>query len=172
MRTVIAAAAAAGLLVGAAFTATMISSSDASAQEVPTPEEPGIQEEAAPHRGAGFLRSVLDELVADGVLTEAQASAVVDALQEKAEEFEGQRPFRRGFRHGLRSGVRIREMLEDGVIDADELASLPDGHPLTDPDGPAAAFLEDGQITQDELAELREAHRAARGADVPGGTDA
>jgi hypothetical protein len=40
------------------------------------------------------------------------------------------------------------------VIDADELAQLPEGSPLTDPEGPAAPYLEDGQITQEELDEL------------------
>ncbi len=56
---------------------------------------------------------------------------------------------------GFRRGARIGALLDDGVIDADELAELPEGHPLTDPDGPAADYLDDGQLTVEELRELR-----------------
>jgi hypothetical protein len=55
----------------------------------------------------------------------------------------------------MRAGWQIAEMLEDGVIDAAELAELPEGHPLADPDGPAADYLDDGELTADELAEIR-----------------
>jgi hypothetical protein len=155
MRTFVAAVAAAGLLVGAAFLANVASSGEAAAQES-TPDE-------TLQSPSGFLQEVLDDLVAEGVLTESQKEAVVEAVRERAEEFDGKRPFRRGFHHGFRGGFQLRDLLDDGVVDAEELAELPEGHPLTDPEGPAAEYLDDGQITRDELNELREARRAERG---------
>ena len=68
----------------------------------------------------------------------------------------------------MRAGWQIAEMLEDGVIDAAELAELPEGHPLADPEGPAAEYLDDGQLTEDELAELRAQRRATRPNSVGG----
>ncbi len=102
------------------------------------------------------VTSALQALVDDGTLTADQLTAVVEALEAAAEE----RP--RPIRRGMRAGWQIAELLEDGVIDADELAGLPDGHPLADPDGPAAEYLDDGILTQDELAELRASHRPPR----------
>lgn len=107
-----------------------------------------------------ILGEVLDGLVTDGVITQDQADQIRDALTAKREELRtefgdlrGERGFgdRRGFR-GF--GPAFGEFLADGVIDADELAQLPEGNPLTDPDGPAAPYLEDGQITQEELDQL------------------
>lgn len=101
---------------------------------------------------AAEVAAALQVLVDDGTLTSAQLDAVVDAM-ETAQEQRGQRVQR-----GMRAGWQIAELLEDGVIDAAELAELPDGHPLADPDGPAAAYLDDGQLTVDELAEMRPQH--------------
>ena len=50
---------------------------------------------------------------------------------------------------------QIQSFLEDGVITAEELSQLPEGNPLTDPDGPLAEYLTDGQIIQDEFDEIR-----------------
>ena len=72
----------------------------------------------------------------------------------------------------MRAGWQIAEMLEDGVIDATELAELPEGHPLADPQGPAADYLDDGQLTEDELAELRSQLRPSRAAAEGAGQDA
>jgi hypothetical protein len=63
-------------------------------------------------------------------------------------------------------------LLEDGVIDATELAELPDDHPLKDPDGPAADFLADGELTEDELKQLGEQRRERRADDRTSSTDA
>ncbi|MFB3099394.1 MAG: hypothetical protein ACE1ZX_05090, partial [Acidimicrobiia bacterium] len=51
----------------------------------------------------------------------------------------------------------------DGVIDAAEIAALPDDHPLKDPNGPAAEYLDDGQLTADEMSQLREELHAKKG---------
>ena len=102
------------------------------------------------------VEEALQPLIADGTLTTSQVDAVLAALESARDE----RP--RPIRRSMRAGWQIAEMLEDGVIDAAELAELPDGHPLADPDGPAADYLDDGQLTEDELAELREQHRRAR----------
>lgn len=99
------------------------------------------------------ITTALQALVEDGTLTSDQVTEIVEALETAAEE----RP--RPVRRGMRAGWQIAELLEDGVIDAAELAELPDGHPLADPDGPAAEYLEDGQLTEDELAELRSSRR-------------
>ena len=106
------------------------------------------------------VTEALQALVDDGTLTSDQVAAVVEALEAAADE----RP--RPVRRGMRAGWQLGEMLADGVIDAAELAELPEGHPLTDPDGPAAEFLDDGQLTEAELEELRSAHR--RSAPEPG----
>jgi hypothetical protein len=106
------------------------------------------------------LGEVLDGLVTDGTITQDQADQIRDAIAAKREELRaelgdlrGERSL--GDRHGFRGfGPGFEDFLADGVIDADELAQLPEGNPLTDPDGPAAPYLEDGQITQEELDQL------------------
>jgi hypothetical protein len=95
------------------------------------------------------VEAALQALVADGTLTQDQVDAVLEALQAALQ----QRPH--PVRRGMRAGWQIAEMLEDGVIDAAELAELPAGHPLADPEGSAADYLDDGQLTEAELAELR-----------------
>ncbi len=102
------------------------------------------------------VAAALQSLIADGTLTADQVDAVVAALESARDE----RPH--PMRRGIRAGWQIAEMLEDGVIDAAELAELPEGHPLSDPDGPAADYLDDGQLTEDELAELRKDRQRPR----------
>jgi hypothetical protein len=104
------------------------------------------------------LDEVLGTLVAEGTITQGQAEAVKEALQAKGEELKAEREARRAERRADRE--QIREFLDDGVIDAGELAQLGDGHPFNDPDGPLADALDDGELTRDEL---REAHAGRRG---------
>ena len=101
------------------------------------------------------IDAALQTLVAEGILDASQVDSIVAALETWSEE----RP--RPVRRGMRAGWQIAEMLEDGVIDASELAELPEGHPLADPEGPAAEYLEDGQLTAEELEALRAAKRSS-----------
>lgn len=159
MKKVLAAAAAAGVLMAGAFTASVVGSEPATAQ---TPDET-----TATERGPGsLLTEVLDELVADSTIDQATADAIKEAVEAKVQEKRESGEFRHWGRRGHGSGHDFRGLLDDGVISAEELAELPDDHPLNDPDGPAADYLDDGELTEDELSEirqsLREAHQAER----------
>ena len=164
MKKILVSLAAAAVLVAGIATASVISGSSAEAQEATTDEE--STDFDRPERGS-VVEDVLADLVDANEITPAQADTIIAALQEKREELKANRPEGegrrgRGFGRGGHSG-NLAELLEDGVIDAAELAELPDGHPLTDPDGPFAEALEDGEITEDELQELRAGRRAHRG---------
>jgi hypothetical protein len=152
MKKVIAALAAAGVLVAAAFTASIVTDGSVATAQVP---DEGTTTVERPERGAHF-REVLDTLVAAGTIRQDQADAIEEAMVAKQEKL---RESGEGFRHhrrGPRGGFGLRGLLEDDVISADELAELPDDHPFNDPDGPAADYLDDGQLTRDELKEIRE----------------
>ncbi len=170
MRKIITALAAAAVLVVGAFTAATLSNPGTATAQDATDEAPSVDGPER-HKRGDLMAEVLDTLVADGVISSDQADAIATAFQEKAAELREERGDRahRG-RRDFRRGFRLRGLLEDGVIDADELAELGEDHPLNDPDGPAAGYLEDGQITIDELRELhgqlREQRRADNGAEV------
>lgn len=175
MKRLIASVAAAGILVAGAFVASTATNSTAVAQ---TPEDTTTQEAPErpdrPEKGA-ILDQVLGELVEDGTIDQDQADAVKGALQDKHEELKANRPDgdRRGD-HRARLRGQIEELLEDGVISADEIAELPDRHPFKNADGPFAELIEDGEITQAEwdafVAEKKAEHEAQQS--VPDGDDA
>lgn|GEM_PF-2055590 len=105
--------------------------------------------------GSGLVTDTLEGLVADGTITQTQADEIAAALQAKREEVRAgiqARDEHESERSDAASG--LGDLLEDGVIDAAELETLPESHPLRDPDGPAADFLDDGRITQDELDQM------------------
>jgi len=166
MKKILTALAAAGVLVAGGFTTAAISSPSAAvAQEAAEQTEDTTTDDVVrPDRGA-ILDEVLDELVADDVIDADQAAEIKAALEAKRDElheqFGDRGPRGRGFRGGDRLG--LSGFLDDGVIDADELAQLPEGHPLTDPEGPAAAYLEDGQLTQEELQEMHDEFAPSHG---------
>lgn len=165
MRKVLASLLAVGVLVagGLAF-ALVQDSSSAGAQESTTEEEAPLEGVEGPNRQE-IIDGVWDDLIADGVVTAEQAEQIQAAFEAKKEELReqfGDFRGRRGFGHNF---GELRDMLEDGVIDADELASLGEDHPLNNPDGPFADAAADGEITQEELEELRASFgpRGARG---------
>lgn len=170
MKRFLAALAAAGVLVAGGFVAAAVSTPTVAAAQDSTeaPTEEGVVER--PEHGA-IMDEVFDELVADGVITQEQAEQVRAALEAKREELReqfGDRLQRRDHRNRL--GGFLHGALEDGVIDADELAQLPEGHPLADPEGPFAEYLEDGQLTEAELDQIKEQFRQNRGPRGFGGT--
>ena len=172
---------AAGVLVAGAFAASTIVGTPAEAQvaanaaietdEVEVPARPGS---AGP---GAILDEVLGDLVADGTLDQGEADAVKAALEAKhaevraeMEAWRDENPGR--FERGFKRGFGMGGMLEDGVIDAAELAELPDDHPLKDADGPAAEYLADGQLTEAELKAMGEEFHQRRGGDRSASTDA
>lgn len=141
-----------GLVGGAGITTAVVSSPGLAVAQEDGAEAPQVS--GSEHRGGGPLAG----LVESGVLDEAEATAVGDVLRElreAAREEAGEEGFRPGRRHPVRAGFRLHELLEDGVIDADEVAGLPEDSPILDPDGPFAPYLEDGQLTQEEMEELK-----------------
>ena len=156
MKKVLAALAASGVLVAGGFATAAISTPSAAVAQEQTDEAPldtTDETTVKPDRGA-VLDEVFDALVADGVITADQAEQVIAALEAKHEEMRAEF----GDRHrqrGPRGDSGLRGLLEDGVIDADELAELPEDHPVFDPDGPFADYLDDGQLTLEELEEIR-----------------
>ncbi len=190
MKKIMASLAAAGLLVaGGATYAIVAAPAAATAQDETTTEDgttdDGLNEDGttdssttdAPERvGLGdLLTSVLERLVTDGTITQDQADAVAGAVETEIDEtraaFEEWREANPGFRdrghRGHRGGFDVGALLEDGVIDADELATLPEDHPLLADDGPLADALADGEVTQEELDAARDSfgdgHRFGRG---------
>lgn len=88
-----------------------------------------------------ILSDVLDDLVGDGTINQTQADAIENAVEERQTEL-------REEAEALRE--QMQEFLSDGTLSADELAQLPEDHPLRNLD----QYLEDGQLTQDELRQL------------------
>jgi len=158
MKKLIAAIAAAGVLVSGAFVATTVTSSSAQAQ---TTSDVVADAPQRPERGA-VLDGVLGDLVDAGTINQSQADAVKAALEAKREELKEKFGDRGPRFKGERRGI-LRGLMADGVISADEIASLPDDHPLKNGEGPLAELLEDdGQITKDELVAFMEQRRAER----------
>lgn len=150
MRTkILAAFIAGGLLVGAGFLTSVISvPGTAQAQE---DSDDGFESRGPISHIGGFLGDVLDDLVDDGTITEDQAEAVVEAVEDKVSEL------RDDF---LEHGGLIPGLLDDGVITEEESSELPDDHWLF-----GDAFdeaWEDGELTVDELTEFRHGPRAHR----------
>jgi hypothetical protein len=88
------------------------------------------------------LSDVLSGLVGDGVIDQGQADAILEAVDARHEELRAERQ---------RLREQLRGFLEDGTLSADELAQLPEDHPLRNLD----QYLEDGQLTLEELRQLR-----------------
>lgn len=137
---IVAAVVAGGLIVGAGFVTTLISSPEIALAE----EEVEADDDRGPiPRIIGFLEEVLDELVEEGTITEEQADAIVAATEAKAEEVKAEA----GERHEL-----IKSLLEDDVITEEEAAQLPEDAWVVDDRFDEA--WEDGELTSDEIVEF------------------
>ncbi|MCL1692837.1 MAG: hypothetical protein M3096_04060 [Actinomycetia bacterium] len=162
MKKIFVSIAAAGVLVAGAFAASMIVDGQAIAQTI---DEPAVERPDIP-KPEDILDEVLADLVADDTLDQGQANAVKAALETRHEEARVQRDEWREDNPGrAERDPAIAGMLEDGVIDEDELAELPDDHPFNDTNGPAAEFLDDGELSADELRELGGHRRPPHDAD-------
>lgn len=173
MKKIFVSMAAAGVLVAGAFVASTIVDGQAIAQTI---DEPAVERPDIPNPG-DILDEVLSDLVTDGTLDQGEADAVKDALETKHEEVRARidewredNPGR--FERGFKRGFAMGGVLEDGVIDASELAELPDDHPFRGPDGPAAKFLDDGELSEDELRQLGQQFRERHAPDRSVSTDA
>ncbi|MCL1593865.1 MAG: hypothetical protein M3132_05890 [Actinomycetia bacterium] len=157
MKKILASMAAAGVLVAGAFVATSVTPTAAEAQ---TADDTATSQTQRPERGA-ILDDVLGNLVADGTIDQSQADAVKEALEAKRDELKEQFGDR-GPRMDQRRGF-LRGLLADDVITADEIAALPEDHPLRTGESPLSELLEDdGEITRAELESFRDARHAER----------
>jgi polyhydroxyalkanoate synthesis regulator phasin len=96
------------------------------------------------------LSDVLDNLVADGTITSAQKTAILDALT-------AERTARQTARQAARQ--QIQDFLSDGQITQDELDQLPADSPLRQ----LTNLMADGKITTDELQTLGRGFGFGRG---------
>ena len=142
---IVASIVAGGLLVGAGFVTSVVSSpSIASAQEdAGDSEDKGLR-----HRGFEFLSGVLSDLVSEGTIEQSDADAVLAGVEDKAAEIKAEREATREL---------TQELLEDDVITEDEATQLPDDHPFFNEKFDEA--WEDGELTTEEIREIRPHHR-------------
>jgi hypothetical protein len=135
---------AATILVAAGVaTAAITSPGVASAQE--DPEESTEETNDRPFKDhSSILEDVLSDLVADGIIDQSQADAILEALESKAAELRSEAQNLRGLISGF---------LEDGVITTEELDQLPDVFPFNNLESIFGDALDDGELTQDELSE-------------------
>lgn len=152
-RKIMAAVAAGAILVGGGFVFSAVSSPGIAGAQEETPGEDSV----AP-RALGFLERVLDELVAEGTIDQADADAVLAAVEEEIEEFKEEHPeWAHPRRHLLRQGARVGALLDDGGITQEEYDSLPADSRLRDLE--LGDALDDGLITPEELREILREHR-------------
>jgi hypothetical protein len=140
---IIAALVAGGLLVGAGFVTSLVSApSTASAQEDAAASD---AEDRGPfHRGFEFLSGVLDELVAENTISQEDADAVLDAVEEKVAELKAEHEAMRDL---------IKGFLEDGVLTKAEFDQLPANNPFANERFDQA--WQDGELTREEIREAR-----------------
>jgi polyhydroxyalkanoate synthesis regulator phasin len=148
------------LLVGAAG-AVMATSGGSSAPEgqppaaaSPTPTPPSGTT-VKPVAKEAVLLDVLDELVANGTITAAQKTAIVDAVKaERAVRREARQETRKAAKEQAKaSRQQLKGFLADGVITKDEFDKLPADSLLRSMTG----LMDDGKITRDELRGVRKA---------------
>jgi polyhydroxyalkanoate synthesis regulator phasin len=121
---------------------------DPSTAPAADPASPGPSTQSAPRPRDPVLRSVLDDLVANGTISAAQEQAILDAVDAKKADLRAQRQQQREALKAQRQ--QIRQFLSDGLITQDELDQLPADSPLRRLGG----LMTDGKITIQELREL------------------
>ena len=140
----IAALVAGGLLVGAGFVTSLVSSpGTASAQEETATEG---EEKGLFHRGFDFLAGVLDDMVGNGEIDQATADNVLAKVETAAGELKAQR-------EAIHEAIKTA--LEDGILtEAEAVATgLPEDHWLYS-DALDEAWADD-QLTTEEIREAR-----------------
>jgi polyhydroxyalkanoate synthesis regulator phasin len=137
----------AGLLVVAGAGAVLATSGDAGpgsntivipAAESPSPDASSGATTTSDKPRDTALTDVLDDLVANGTITESQKTAILDGLT-------AERTARREAAQAQRQ--QLKDFLADGQITQEELDQLPDDSPLRQLTG----VMDDGKITTDEL---------------------
>lgn len=142
MRTkIIASLVAGGLLVGAGLMTTIVSSPGTAAAQEETAE---ANKDGVLHRGLAFLGEVLDDLVSEGKIEQADADVVLEAVQEEAEA-------RKAEMKALRS--QIHDFLSDGALTKAEFDQLPADNPFANERFDEA--WADDQLTVEEIREIR-----------------
>ncbi|HZD23919.1 MAG TPA: SHOCT domain-containing protein [Acidimicrobiia bacterium] len=129
-----------GLLVGAGFVTSMVSSPGVAAAEEETNDD---RSDAPILHDFGLLGEVLDDFVDDGTISQDQADAIVEAVEDRAVELREER----------RSTLeKLGELLDDGVITEEEASELGEDNFLFSERFDEA--WEDGELSADELGGL------------------
>jgi hypothetical protein len=141
------------LIAGAAIAAAAVTPSVSPAQTALNDASPGPSSDTDARHGFGadLLDQVLADLVKAGTLTQAQADAVTNGLQQAITDrqtaIEQQR-------------VLIEGFVADGVITQDEIDQLPADSPLRQA---WDSIAKDGQVTLDQLRQLGPGFGPGRG---------
>lgn len=99
---------------------------------------PSVGARGVPGPASGVLADVLDRLVTEGTIDEAQRAAILDAVAaEHAARHEGMQALRE----------QLRTLWADGRLTQEELDSLPADSPLRE----LRDLMDDGEITLEEL---------------------
>lgn len=143
---IVATSVAGGLIVGAAFVVAAVAGPAVAIAQEDSAQTTEADSDGPHLRHSAVLEEVLDDLVDAGTISQEQADTIADALAAKAEAIKAERQELRELISGF---------LDDDVIDADELAQLPDDHPFNEADGRFSEALEDGELTRQEIREAR-----------------
>jgi len=140
---VIAALVAGGLLVGAGFVTSIVSSPGTASAQEETAED---GDRGFFTKGLDFLSGVLDQMVGDGELDQATADNVLSNVETAAEDFKAER-------EAIHEAIKTA--LEDDVLTRSEAADagLPEDHWLYS-DALEEAWA-DNQLTTEEIREAR-----------------
>lgn len=132
-----------GAAVGAAATDLLATAPAATASDSDSETEVNGESDVKLRwgRGEDLLAETLTDLVTQGVITQDQQDAIIEALDARREA-------KRAELQAARE--QMRSFLEDGVITQAEIDQLPADHPLRS----LTTLLDDGQITLDELRDL------------------